>query len=48
VSRLYRNRVRKRDLLMLVAAAIIALVVIAIVSEPVRLIIRAYWVDFTN
>jgi uncharacterized membrane-anchored protein len=48
VSRLYRNRVRKRDLLLLVAAAIIALVVIAVVSEPVRLIIRAYWVDFTN
>jgi uncharacterized membrane-anchored protein len=48
VSRLYRHRVRKRDLLMLVAAAVVALAVIAIVSEPVRLIIRAYWVDFTN
>lgn len=48
VSRLYRTQVRKRDLLLLVAAAIIALVVIAIVSEPIRLIIRAYWDDLTN
>jgi uncharacterized membrane-anchored protein len=48
VSRLYKHRVRKRDLLMMVAAALVTLAVIAIVSEPVRLIIRAYWVDFTN
>ncbi|HKY16238.1 MAG TPA: putative cytokinetic ring protein SteA, partial [Microthrixaceae bacterium] len=48
VSRLYKTRVRKRDLLMLVGAAVIALVVFALVSEPVRLIIRAYWSDFTN
>ena len=48
VSRLYKTRVRKRDLLMMVAAAVIALVVFALVSEPVRLIIRAYWSDFTN
>ncbi len=48
VSRLYQHRVRKRDLLMMVAAALVTLAVIAIVSEPVRLIIRAYWVDFTN
>lgn len=48
VSRLYRTQVRKRDLLLLVAAAVIALIVIAIVSEPIRLIIRAYWDDLTN
>ncbi len=48
VSRLYESRVRKRDLLLMIMAAVVALVVIAVVSEPVRLVIRAYWVDLTN
>ncbi len=48
VSRLYRTRVRKRDLLMMVAAAVFVLLVIAAVSEPIQLIIRAYWADFRN
>jgi uncharacterized membrane-anchored protein len=48
VSRLYRNRVRKRDLLLMVVAALVALAVLILVSEPIRLIIRAYWADFTN
>lgn len=48
VSRLYRAQVRKRDLLLLVAAAVVAMIVIALVSEPIRLIIRVYWDDLTN
>jgi len=48
VSRLYESRVRKRDLLLMIMAAVVALVVIAVVSEPVRLVLRAYWVDLTN
>jgi uncharacterized membrane-anchored protein len=48
LSRLYENRVRKRDLLLMVLAAVITLVVITIVSEPIRLIIRSYWSDFTH
>ena len=48
VSRLYSSRVRKRDLLIMILAAIAALVVIALVSEPVRLVIRASWTDLTN
>jgi len=48
VSRLYKTRVRKRDLLMMVAAAVVVLLVIAAVSEPIQLIIRAYWADFRN
>jgi uncharacterized membrane-anchored protein len=48
LSRLYGSRVRKRDLLLLVAAAVVAMVVIALVSEPIRLIIRIYWSDFTH
>jgi uncharacterized membrane-anchored protein len=48
LSRLYGSRVRKRDLLLLVIAAVVAMVVIALVSEPIRLIIRIYWSDFTH
>lgn len=48
VSRLYQGRVRKRDLLLLVAAALFAMVVIMFVSEPIRLLIRANWVLLTG
>jgi uncharacterized membrane-anchored protein len=48
VSRLYKNRIRKRDIVLMVLAALIALAVLTMVSEPIRLIIRAYWTDFTN
>jgi uncharacterized membrane-anchored protein len=48
LSRLYENRVRKRDLLLMVVAALITLAVITVVSEPIRLIIRSYWSDFTH
>jgi len=48
VSRLYQTNVRKRDLLVLVLAAVVALVAVMAVSEPVQLIIRALWTDLTN
>lgn len=48
VSRLYRGRVRKRDLLLLVAAALFAMAVVVLVSEPIRLLIRANWVLLTG
>ena len=48
VSRLYQGRVRKRDLLMLVAAALFAMFVVVVVSEPIRLLIRANWVLLTG
>jgi uncharacterized membrane-anchored protein len=47
VSRLYQNRVRKRDLVMMVAAALFTLVVITLVSEPIRLVLRSIWVSVT-
>jgi uncharacterized membrane-anchored protein len=47
VSRLFQTSIRARDLLLMVAAAVIALIVIILVSEPIRLIIRSYWTDFT-
>ena len=48
VSRLYRSTVRTRDLLLLVLAAVFTMVVIVLVSEPIRLVIRTYWVSFTS
>jgi uncharacterized membrane-anchored protein len=48
VSRLYAGRVRKRDLLLLVAAALFATAVIVLISEPIRLLIRANWVLLTG
>ena len=48
VSRLYKSTVRTRDLLLLVLAAVFTLTVIVLVSEPIRLVIRTYWVSFTS
>jgi uncharacterized membrane-anchored protein len=43
VSRLYQSRVRKRDMAFLVAAAIVAMVVMVLVSEPLRFLVRVLW-----
>jgi uncharacterized membrane-anchored protein len=48
VSRLYKTQVRKRDLTMLVLSAIFTLVMITIISEPIRLLVRTYWIQFTR
>jgi uncharacterized membrane-anchored protein len=48
VSRLYGNRVRKRDLFLLIAAAIITIVLIAIASEPVRILVRGLGLPFAD
>jgi uncharacterized membrane-anchored protein len=47
VSRLYRPSVHRRDLLMLVGAALLVLVLIVIISDPIRLLIRSIWVSVT-
>lgn len=44
VSRLYESRVRKRDLFLLVLAALFAMAVVIFISEPIRLLIRTNWV----
>jgi len=46
VSRLYQHRVRKRDLLLLVAAAVFTLAVLLAVSEPTRLMLRGFLLNF--
>ena len=38
MNRLYRQGVRRMDLMFLVAAALAAMLVISLVSEPVRLV----------
>ncbi len=48
VSRLYNHTVRKGDLALLVLSAIFTLVVITLISEPVRLVLRGYWLTLTS
>ena len=48
VSRLYHHTVRKGDLALLVLSAIFTLTVIILISEPVRLVLRGYWLTLTS
>ncbi|MGH9233908.1 MAG: putative cytokinetic ring protein SteA [Acidimicrobiales bacterium] len=43
VSRLYRSSVRTSDLLWMILAAVFTLAVALTLSEPVRLVLRAFW-----
>ncbi len=45
VNRLYETRVRGRDLMWMVAAAIITLIIIAAVSEPIRTVLRGMYLS---
>ena len=45
VSQLYRGRVRRRDIVMLVAAAILVMLAVAIVSDSLQLLLRTVWLD---
>jgi uncharacterized membrane-anchored protein len=47
VSRLYQQTVRTRDLVLMVMAAVFTLAVVFALSEPVRLVIRSFWVTLT-
>jgi len=47
VSRLYNQSVRTRDLVLMVLAALFTLAVVFALSEPVRLVLRAFWVTLT-
>lgn len=55
VSRLYEGRVRRRDIAMLLLAATVAMLSVAIVSEPIQVIwdgiwlsVRDFWNSLTN
>ncbi len=43
VSRLYEGRVRRRDIVLLVGSALVAMVAVAIVSEPIHVFLRGIW-----
>lgn len=45
VSRLYESRVRKRDMLALVASALVTLLVVTAVSQPAKLFLESLWLS---
>jgi uncharacterized membrane-anchored protein len=48
VSRLYAGRVRRLDIFLLVGAALIAMLVVAIVAEPIHVFARGLWVTIKD
>ncbi len=48
VSRLYRGRVRRGDLLLLVGAAMVTMAIVISLSEPVRLELELMWAQLGN
>ncbi len=48
VSRLYRGRVRRSDLILFLLAALITMAIVISVSRPVRLDLEIYWQEFRN
>ncbi len=48
VSRLYEGRVRRLDVFMLVGAALLAMVVVGIMSEPIHVFMRGLWVTLKD
>ncbi len=48
VSRLYEGRVRRLDIFLLVGAALIAMLVVGIVAEPIHVFARGLWVTLKD
>jgi len=48
VNRLYHSRIRKGDLAFLVGAALIAMLVVAIVAQPIHVFLEALWLYLTD
>jgi uncharacterized membrane-anchored protein len=48
VSQLYRGRVRRRDIVMLVAAALVVILAVALVSESLQVVLRSVWLDIRD
>ena len=48
VSRLYEGRVRRLDMVLLVGAAVLAMVVVGIVAEPIHVFMRGLWVTLKD
>jgi len=48
VSRLYEGRVRRLDMALLIGAAVLAMVVVGIVAEPIHVFARGLWVTLKD
>ncbi len=48
VSRLYEGRVRRLDMVLLVGAAVLAMVVVGVVAEPIHVFMRGLWVTLKD
>ncbi|HJV09161.1 MAG TPA: putative cytokinetic ring protein SteA [Acidimicrobiales bacterium] len=48
VSRLYQSRVRTRDMMLLVVAALFAMIVMVAVAQPLHVFIKATWFSLTE
>jgi uncharacterized membrane-anchored protein len=48
VSRLYRGRVRRKDLMMLLASALLTMVIVVSLSEPMRVYLETQWLRIVN
>lgn len=48
VNRLYQNRVRRGDLLLLVAAALFAMITMVAVAQPLHVFFRAIWLSLQD
>jgi uncharacterized membrane-anchored protein len=48
VARLYEPTVRRGDLILLVAAALLVMVVVALVSEPVQVLLDGLWLTLRD
>ncbi len=48
VSRLYEGRVRRSDLVLLVGAALVAIIVVAMVSQPTRVFLDGIWLTLRD
>ena len=48
VNSLYAGRVRRLDILLLVGAALVAMIVVGIVAEPIHVFLRGFWVTLKD
>jgi uncharacterized membrane-anchored protein len=48
VSRLYEGRMRRLDIVFLVGAAVLAMIVVGIVAEPIHVFLRGLWVTIKD
>ncbi len=48
VSRLYEGRMRRFDIVLLVGAALLAMIVVGIVAEPIHVFVRGLWVTIKD